>query len=118
MELKYPGGPKIDKLAKLGKPNIELPEAHIENLDFSFSGIKTAVLNLNNNRKDIKKEDLCASFEYTVTDMLIQNTKRALEETKIQKVALARRSFSKLIYKREIFRTWARIKCKSIFSRT
>lgn len=61
----------------------------MEGLDFSFSGIKTAVLNLNHNRKDIKKEDLCASFEHTVTDMLIQNTKKALKETKIKKLALA-----------------------------
>lgn len=44
--LEYPGGPKIDKLAKQGEANIELPETHFDNLDFSFSGIKTAVLNL------------------------------------------------------------------------
>lgn len=45
--LGYPGGPKIDNLAKQGIPNIELPKAHLDNLDFSFSGIKTAVINLN-----------------------------------------------------------------------
>ena len=45
--LGYPGGPKIDNLAKQGTPNIELPKAHLDNLDFSFSGIKTAVINLN-----------------------------------------------------------------------
>ena len=89
MELSYPGGPKVDKLAKLGKPNIELPKTHLKGLDFSFSGIKTAVINLNHNKKDIKKEDLCASFEETVTDMLIQNTRKAIEETGIKKVALA-----------------------------
>ena len=89
MELSYPGGPKVDKLAKLGKPNIELPKTHLDGLDFSFSGIKTAVINLNHNKKDIKKEDLCASFEETVTDMLIQNVKKAIEETGIKKVALA-----------------------------
>lgn len=89
MNLPYPGGPKVDKLAKTGRPNIELPKSHLEGLDFSFSGIKTAVLNLNHNKKDIKKEDLCASFEHAVTDMLIQNTKKALEETKLKKVALA-----------------------------
>ena len=89
MELSYPGGPKIDKLAKLGTANIELPKTHLDGLDFSFSGIKTAVLNLNHNKKDIKKEDLCASFEEAITDMLIQNTKKALEETRLTKVALA-----------------------------
>ncbi len=93
-------------LAKRGKPNIELPRVHDMGLDFSFSGIKTAVLNLNHNRKDIKKEDLCASFEEAVTDMLIQNTKKAVEMTGIKKIALARWSFCKLIYKRKIFISW------------
>ena len=92
MNLSYPGGPKVDKLAKLGIPNIELPKSHLDGLDFSFSGIKTAVINLNHNKKDIKKEDLCASFEEAVTDMLIQNTKKALDITKMKKIALARRS--------------------------
>ena len=83
------GGPKVDLLAKTGKPNIELPRTHLEGLDFSFSGIKTAVINLNHNKKDIKKEDLCASFEEAVTDMLVQNTKTAIKQTKIKKLALA-----------------------------
>ena len=89
MALPYPGGPKVDKLAKMGIANIELPKTHLEGLDFSFSGIKTAVINLNHNKKDIKKEDLCASFEKTVTDMLIQNTEKALEIGDLKKVALA-----------------------------
>ena len=105
MDLPYPGGPKVDALAKMGIPNIELPETHMEGLDFSFSGIKTAVLNINHNKKDIKKEDLCASFEHTVTDMLIQNTKKALAETGLKKVALARWSFCQFIYQKKIFRT-------------
>ena len=62
---------------------------HLDGLDFSFSGIKTAVLNLNHNRKDIKKEDLCASFEETVSEMLIENTKLAIEKYGFKKVALA-----------------------------
>ena len=89
MNLSYPGGPKVDKLAKEGTPNIELPRTHLEGLDFSFSGLKTAVINLNHNNKNLKKEDLCASFEETVTEMLIQNTKKAIEQTGIKKVALA-----------------------------
>ena len=89
MNLSYPGGPKIDSLAKLGKANIELPKTHLEGLDFSFSGIKTAVLNLNHNQKDIDKNDLCTSFEKAVTDMLIENTKKALKETHLKKLALA-----------------------------
>ncbi len=89
MELSYPGGPKVDKLAKSGEPNIELPKTHLDGLDFSFSGIKTAVINLNHNKKNIKKEDLCASFEKTVTDMLIQNTEKALKMENFKKLALA-----------------------------
>ena len=74
MDLKYPGGPKIDELAKKGEPNIELPKVHLDGLNFSFSGIKTAVININHYKKDIKKEDLCESFQVTVTKMLIENT--------------------------------------------
>ena len=59
--LDYPGGPKIDKLAKEGKPTITLPETYFENLDFSFSGIKTAVLNLNHNQIDTK-EEICTKI--------------------------------------------------------
>lgn len=87
--LEYPGGPKIDKLAKEGHANIELPHTHFENLDFSFSGIKTAVLNLNHKNPNINKTDLCASFEKTATDMLVTNTKQAIDYLKIDKLALA-----------------------------
>lgn len=87
--LEYPGGPKIDKLAKEGKPNIKLPETYFENLDFSFSGIKTAVLNLNHKNPEIDKADLCASFELAATNMIIENTKKAIKELNIEKIALA-----------------------------
>ena len=86
--LGYPGGPKVDKLAKEGQANIELPKAHIDNLDFSFSGIKTAVINLNHNKPDIKKADLCASFQKTVTDMLLENTKKAIKQTGLKTLAI------------------------------
>lgn len=118
MNLPYPGGPKVDTLAKCGRPNIELPKSHLEGMNFSFSGIKTAVLNLNHNKKDIKKEDLCASFEQAVTDMLIENTKKALQETKLKKVALAGRCFCKLIYKGKVFRTRKSFRYRYIFPRT
>ena len=88
--LPYPGGPKVDKLAMEGKPNIKLPKTFFDNsLDFSFSGIKTAVINLNHNIKDLKKEDLCASFEETITEVLTQNVKKALNKTKLNKLVLA-----------------------------
>lgn len=78
--LGYPGGPKVDKLAKEGIPNIELPKTNIDNLDFSFSGIKTAVINLNHKNPKINKANLCASFEKVATEMLIENTIKAIEK--------------------------------------
>lgn len=87
--LEYPGGPKIDKLAKEGQASIKLPETYFDNLDFSFSGIKTAVLNLNHKEPNINKADLCASFEEATTNMLINNTTKAIKEMNVNKVALA-----------------------------
>lgn len=88
--LGYPGGPKVDNLAKEGKANIKLPKTHFEDsLDFSFSGIKTAVININHNNPNIKKADLCASFEKAVTDVLIENTKQAIKETNTTQIAIA-----------------------------
>ena len=64
--LGYPGGPKIDKIANEGIPgNIILPQTNLDNLDFSFSGIKTAVINLHHKNPDINKADLAISFEQT-----------------------------------------------------
>lgn len=88
--LGYPGGPKVDKLAKEGNPDeIELPKTHFDNLDFSFSGIKTAVINLHHKNPNINKANLCASFEKTVTDILIENTKKAIKQTKLKTITLA-----------------------------
>ncbi len=103
--LGYPGGPKVDKLAKEGKPNIALPKTHTDNLNFSFSGIKTAVLNLHHKNPDINKADLCASFEKNVAEVLVKNSLEALKQTGLQRLALAggvsansyiRNEFSKL----------------------
>ena len=89
--LGYPGGPKVDNLAKQGEPNIELPKTHFDGdtLDFSFSGIKTAVINLHHKNPDINKADLCASFQKTVTETLMTNVEKAIKKTKINTVALA-----------------------------
>ena len=87
--LGYPGGPKVDKLAKEGKPNIDLPKTHIEGLDFSFSGVKTAIINLHHKNPDVNKANLCASFEKYVTDILLDNTLKAAKQLKVKKIALA-----------------------------
>lgn len=87
--LGYPGGPKMDKLAQEGTPNIVLPKVHIDGLDFSFSGLKTAIINLHHKIPDINKADLAASFEKDVAEILLENTKKAVKETNINKIALA-----------------------------
>ena len=58
-------------------------------MDFSFSGIKTAVINLHHKNPEINKADLCASFEKTVTEILIENVKKAIKLTGIKTIALA-----------------------------
>lgn len=87
--LGYPGGPKVDKLAQEGQANIELPKTHFENLDFSFSGIKTAVINLNHKNPEMNKANLAASFQKTVSEILVTNAKKTVDTTNINKIVLA-----------------------------
>ncbi len=89
--LGYPGGPKVDNLAKSGQANIELPKTHFndDTLDFSFSGIKTAVINLHHKNPNVNKADLCASFQKTITQILMENVNKAIEKTGIKTIALA-----------------------------
>ena len=87
--LGYPGGPKIDKMAKDGEVSYNLPKTYFDNLDFSFSGIKTAVINLNHKTPNINKADLCASFENAVTEVLVENTKKAIKQTGTKQLVLA-----------------------------
>ena len=87
--LTYPGGPKIDKLAEQGKATINFPKTHFENLDFSFSGTKTAVINLHHKNPEVNKADLCMSFEKAVTEVLTENIEKAIKQTGIKKVVLA-----------------------------
>ena len=89
IRLTYPGGPKIDKLAEQGKATINFPKTHLENLDFSFSGIKTAVINLHHKNPEVNKADLCMSFEKAVTEVLTENIEKAIKQTGIKKVVLA-----------------------------
>ena len=87
--LGYPGGPKVDKLAKEGIPEYNLPKTHFENADFSFSGIKTAVINLNHKLKTINKANLCASIQKAITEELIENVKKVLNVKKIETKTIA-----------------------------
>ena len=94
--LGYPGGPKIDKLSKEGNPDaITFPKTKIEDApyDFSFSGLKSAVLNYINKAKMMNEEfnpaDLAASFQKNVVDTLTEKTIHAAKELHINKVAIA-----------------------------
>lgn len=82
--LEYPGGPKIDKLAKEGKTTYPLPTPKVEGLNFSFSGLKNATLQLvnkmNMKHEEINKADLCCSFQEVALNVLIDKTKKALKE--------------------------------------
>lgn len=94
--LGYPGGPKIDKLAKEGNPRaIQFPKAnfHEETLDFSFSGVKSAVLNYLNKCKmqniEVNKADVAASFQYAVIDVLKENVLLTCKKRKVKTIAIA-----------------------------
>ncbi|WP_317367657.1 tRNA (adenosine(37)-N6)-threonylcarbamoyltransferase complex transferase subunit TsaD [uncultured Tyzzerella sp.] len=94
--LKYPGGPEIDKLAKLGDRHaIDFPRVMIDtdDYDFSFSGLKSAVLNFVNKSKmtntPFKNEDLAASFQQALVDVLVFKSIKACKENKVKILALA-----------------------------
>ena len=94
--LGYPGGPKIDKLAKEGNPHaIEFPRAHVDDspYDFSFSGIKSAVLNYLNSCEmkqiEVNKADLVASFQNAVVEALVSRAIKLVEERGMDKLAIA-----------------------------
>lgn len=92
--LGYPGGPKIEEAAKTGNPEaFELPHPKITgSLDFSFSGLKTAVLNIINSYKmrgeEIDVNDMAASFQKTVIDTLMEHSLLAMEKRGVKRFAL------------------------------
>ena len=94
--LGYPGGPKIDLLSKEGNPDaIRFPRAKVENsaYDFSFSGLKSAVLNYLNScemkKEEVNKADVAASFQKAVTDVLVDHAMAAVDEYGFSKFAIA-----------------------------
>lgn len=95
LQLPYPGGPHIDCLAQEGEPLIDLPRAWLEDgsYDFSFSGLKSAVINTVHNAKqkgeDINPQTLAASFQASVVDVLVTKTEKAVQEYNVNQLLLA-----------------------------
>lgn len=93
--LGYPGGPKVDNMAKQGQPNIEFLSHTILSgtYDFSFSGVKTAVINYINSKKQKNEEicvaDVCASFQKTVAKIICEKTFKACKDKNINKLVAA-----------------------------
>lgn len=93
--LGYPGGPALDNLAQTGRPAVDFPRVMLEedSLDFSFSGLKTAVINHVHNRRQSKKEvnlaDVAASFQQAVVDVLVAKTDQAAERCRPATILLA-----------------------------
>lgn len=95
LSMPYPGGPHIDRLAHEGKPVIDLPRAWLEegSYDFSFSGLKSAVINTVHNAEQrgeiIAPADLAASFQASVVEVLVKKAERAVEHYQVKQLLLA-----------------------------
>ena len=95
LNLPYPGGKKMDELAHLGTDTYDFPRAmiHEDHFDFSFSGLKSAVINRVHNAKqkgeEIISEDLAASFQASVVEVLVEKTRRALKAYPVKQFVLA-----------------------------
>lgn len=94
MNLEYTGGPKLDKLSKEGKPTYKLPiPLHDDSYNFSFSGLKSAVINLAHNEKqrgeELRQADLAASFQKVAVESVVSKTKKAIEDKNIKYLIVA-----------------------------
>jgi N6-L-threonylcarbamoyladenine synthase len=91
MNLPYPGGPHIDRLAAQGSPVYPLPRAWLEkeSLDFSFSGLKSAVMQFIKQNERFSEKDLAASFQDAVLDVIVEKTFRAVEQKGVEHLVVA-----------------------------
>lgn len=92
--LGYPGGPSVSKLADQGKPHFQLPRPMLnsKDLNFSFSGLKTAVLTLVNNQSELDDEtikDIAWEFQESVTEILVHKCLKALKQTKLKRLVVS-----------------------------
>ena len=94
IDLEYPGGPKLDKLAQIGTPTYKLPvPLHDDSYNFSFSGLKSAVINLAHNEEqrgnEINKENLATSFQKVAIESVINKTRKAIQDKNAKYVIVA-----------------------------
>ena len=94
LNLPYPGGPVLDRMAHLGKASYHLPKPlDDDSYNFSFSGLKSAVINLAHNHRqkglEINQNDLATSFQNVVVDVLVDKTIRAAKEYGVKEIMLA-----------------------------
>ncbi len=94
LDLPYPGGPNIDKLSKNGKPTYELPKpVNDSTYHFSFSGLKSAIINLVHNERqrghEIRKANLACSFQMTAVDEVVRKVELAIKNTNIKNLIIA-----------------------------
>ncbi|SFM14533.1 N6-L-threonylcarbamoyladenine synthase [Gracilibacillus orientalis] len=95
LQLPYPGGPKMDQLAHQGESNIDFPRAWLEedSFDFSFSGLKSSVINTLHNAKQkgetLKQEDVAASFQDSVVEVLTEKAYKAAKQYGVNQVIVA-----------------------------
>ena len=94
LNLEYPGGPKVDKLAHIGQPTYQLPvPLQDDTYNFSFSGLKSAVINLNHKcvqkGEELNKEDLAASFQKVAISSIVNKTRKALIDYDIKNLIVA-----------------------------
>jgi len=120
--LKYPGGPNVEALAKTGKPSYDLPRPVLEdNYNFSYSGLKSAIINLVHNEKArgnvINESDLACSFENVAIDELIRKVEKALKETNIKKLAIAGGVSANLHLKEEMTKLCTKYNAKLLIPR-
>ena len=93
--LPYPGGPHVDRLAHIGEDTYKLPRVYLEadSYNFSFSGLKSAVINLvhnaNQRKEEIVPENLCASFQNSVTEVLVNKTFKLAKEMDVKQIIVA-----------------------------
>jgi len=117
LEIGYPGGPAVERLSAAGASNINFPKPMIKekNYNFSFSGLKTAVLNYIRNTRDYNAADICASFQSSVFETLLVKTLRAVDEFGVKTIVVGGGVAANKTLKKLFERELSDVGCKVYF---